>query len=240
MIAIMNLNMSYQLKLEILNAVRKRNRMFAIWIDLCGTISFLILLTISLINATELRELIFGDDEHLPYIITILSIVLSVSFDFVFKADRYKKNVELIDKIIKHSSMRCKFNKYFIKAIPLITEMDVARARFDYCKKLKVHKKLHLQIEEDKLQPVDILTMNRQLYIIIVLILEIVLFITLLVFLALDRIIAIPILIMMVLIGIISMIIDSGGMKRAEKKIRKIYEKEVTKECKKRKRLQLL
>ena len=38
----MNLNMSYEMNLEILNAARKRNEMFAKWIELCSTIAFLL------------------------------------------------------------------------------------------------------------------------------------------------------------------------------------------------------
>ena len=73
--------MSDKLKKEILIEARKRNEMFAKWIDLCSSIAFLIILFISLFNATNLYEL-FKLNQQSVNIVTIFTIIVSVSFDF--------------------------------------------------------------------------------------------------------------------------------------------------------------
>lgn len=82
--------MSDELKQEILKAVRKRNEMFAKWIDLCSSIAFLIIIIISLFNATELNNL-FAISKETVNIITIFTIIISVSFDFILNLINTRK-----------------------------------------------------------------------------------------------------------------------------------------------------
>lgn len=215
--------MSDELKQEILKAVRKRNEMFAKWIDLCSSIAFLIILIISLFNATELNKL-FAISKEAVNIITIFTIIVSVSFDFIFKSDKYKENVFIINEVLKSASCKEKFDEKFNDIIHLIDELDVARARNDNSKNLKAHNKLKSQIEADKLQPLDLLAMNRQRHIIIVLLLEIILFIGVLISLTKSLIVTFVLVAVMIIIGLVFMIIDSGEIDRAEKEIKKMYQ----------------
>lgn len=221
-------DMSYELKKEILKAARKRNEMFAKWIDLCSSIAFLIILIIALFNVTDLNITLKIDEETVN-IITIFTIIISVSFDFIFKSDKYKENVFIVNEALKSKSSKEKFEEKFNELIPLIDELDVARARNDKCKNLKAHNRLSSQIDADKLVPTDIAAMNRQRYIIIVLLLEIIFFIGTLISLSKGLMFTFILITMMILIGVIFMIIDSSEIKRAEKKIKEIYGQELVK-----------
>ncbi len=215
--------MSNELKQEILKAVRKRNEMFAKWIDLCSSIAFLIILIISLFNATELNNL-FAISKETVNIITIFTIITSVSFDFIFKSDKYKENVFVINEVLKSASCKEKFDEKFNHIIPLIDELDVARARNDNSKNLKAHNGLSSQTDADKLIPTDIAAMNRQRYIFIVLLLEIILFIGVLISLAKSLMVTFTLVAVMIIIGLVFMLIDSGEIERAEKEIKKMYQ----------------
>lgn len=215
--------MSNELKQEILKAARKRNEMFAKWIDLCSSIAFLIILIISLFNATELNKL-FAISKETVNIITIFTIIISVSFDFIFKSDKYKENVFIINEVLKSAHCKEKFDEKFNEIIPLIDELDVARARNDNCKNLKPHNRLSTQIDADKLVPADIAAMNRQRYIIIVLLLEVILFIGVLISLTKSLMVTFTLVAVMIIIGLVFMIIDSGELDRAEKEIKKMYQ----------------
>ena len=219
----MNLNISYELKLEVINAVKKRNQMFGNWIDSCSVIAFLLVSIIALINTTTLKQIIFGDNQTAADLITIFTVIVSICFDFILKSDKYKENLFIVNEILKASQTPVEFDKVFSQNINIITEIDVARARYDTCIKLKAHNLLSSQINEDKLQPVDLLTIVRKQNIIIAMILEIVLLILLFALSYLFPILLYIILPTMLIAGLIFMIIDIGSLKRAEKKVIKLY-----------------
>lgn len=219
----MNLNMSYEMNLEILNAARKRNEMFAKWIELCSTIAFLLVSVVALINISELDRILFGENETIMDGISIFTVMLSISFDFIFKSDKYKENLIVINDIFKLSTDKVKFEEEFIKNISLIKEIDVARARNDVCINLKVHNLLEKQLDADKLQPVDLIAIDRARYIIISLIVEIILFFVLLIFLHKCHSLIYIVPTAMLMFGLIIMIIDANGSKKAEKTIKKLY-----------------
>lgn len=219
----MNFNISYELKLEVLNAVRKRNLMFAKWIDLCSTIAFIVVAIFALFDATSLEDVYFANNEYILNTITIATVILSLCFDFIFKSDKYKENTYLVNDILKQSNSSENLNRVFEKLIPLIDELDIARARNDYCKKLKALDRLNTQKDEDRLQPVDIVLINRQRYIIIVLLVEIILFIGMFIVIPINSKLLYLILLTMVFIGCLFMIIDANGEKRAIKQVEEIY-----------------
>jgi len=105
----MNADFSYELKIEILNAVRKRNEMFAKWIDLCSSRAFLMVLLITLINATHLEEIIlfigiFIAAKFKPSLIyTIICAMLVVGVVFMIldatENERSKKKIREIYNI---------------------------------------------------------------------------------------------------------------------------------------------
>lgn len=124
---------------------------------------------------------------------------------------------------MKSAHCKGKFDEKFNEIIPLIDELDVARARNDNFKNLKPHNRLSTQIDADKLVPADIAAMNRQRYIIIVLLLEIILFIGVLISLTKSLMVTFVLVAVMIIIGLVFMIIDSAEIDRAEKEIEKLY-----------------
>lgn len=219
----MDLHMSYKLKLEILNAVKKRNIMFAKWIDLCSTIAFILLAVLALINATSLKENVFGSNTYMFDIVTIFTIIVSICFDFIFKSDKYKENVFIVNKIIEISYDVDVFDDEFKRITSMIKEIDVARARYDYCSSLQAENCLNVQAIDDRLRPVDLITMNRERYTIIAVILEIILFVGMLVYMHSYPILLYIIPAVMLLVGVIFMLIDAIGGHFAKKKVSKIY-----------------
>lgn len=220
----MNFDISYDLKLEIVNAVKKRNEMFARWIDLCSKIAFLLVLIAALINATSLKEYMFSDREYLLDVVTIFTVLLSICFDFVFRSETYKENLSVMNNLQKISLQQSAFENAFMENVHLVKEIDVARARHDICMRLKAQHRLCTQCEKDKLQPVDIITMKRQRYIISVLIIEVILLLGMLVFLNTVPLLMYIIPSVMLIIGLLFMLLDAVGGKKAEKQVEKIYE----------------
>ena len=217
-------NCSTELKREMVNAAWKRNSLFAKWIEIVNSVVFVIILLISLICLVKNNTPIFSFiSDDVIQILSLISIILSVVFTYIFKSSEYKNNSQRLCDLKKLDDSD--FEKQFLIFIDLITEIDVARARYDRYFELKAQGK-HLNESDDRIRPVDMLTIMRQRLILIVLSLEAFLSVALVYFIVMSKLYTLAItgvILFMIVVAIVAMLYDSRYMLRNEVKLDEMY-----------------
>ena len=220
------INCSTELKREMVNAAWKRNSLFAKWIEIVNSVVFVIILLISLICLVKNNTPIFSFiSDDVIQILSLISIILSVVFTYIFKSSEYKNNSQRLCNL--KSLEQAAFEMQFPIFMDLITDIDIARARYDTFVALKVQNKHMNQIESDRIRPVDKLIITRQRLILIVFCLEIFILAWLLYFLVTSKTATLCIfgsISLMIVIVIAAVLYDSCYFSLYNKKFSKWYQ----------------
>lgn len=220
------INCSTELKREMVNAAWKRNSLFAKWIEIVNSVVFVIILLISLICLVKNNTPIFSFiSDDVIQILSLISIILSVVFTYIFKSSEYKNNSQRLCNL--KSMGQAAFEMQFPIFMDLITDIDIARARYDTFVALRSENKHLGQIESDRIRPVDRLIMMRQRLILIVFCLEIFILAWLLYFLVTSKTATLCIfgsISLMIVIVIVAVLYDSCYFSLNNKKFSKWYQ----------------